>query len=175
MTVFPPERKSVLFVWIEMHDSREWEILRQQISGSHFWFLLKLKHYQRLESIILESSGANSTRWYSKHRVNECRRDFFFSKYPGYQQIKSTMPRYHKTVRKCRISEWNTEVIAQDVFLGSRGKSNLKILELFTTTSLKISHCQDKIGKQANKTPEMTAKKNCIFYYKNVTYRHTSV
>ena len=116
------------------------EILRQQISGSHFWFLLKLKHYQRLESIILESSGANSTRWYSKHRVNECRRDFFFSKYPGYQQIKSTMPRYHKTVRKCRISEWNTEVIAQDVFLGSRGKSNLKILELFTTTSLKISH-----------------------------------
>ena len=64
------------------------------------------------------------------------------------------------------MSEWNTEVIAQDVFLGSRGKSNLKILELFTTTSLKISHCQDKIGKQANKTPEMTAKKIVFFIIK---------
>ena len=73
------------------------------------------------------------------------------------------------------MSEWNTEVIAHDVFLGSRCKSNLKILEFFTITSLKISHCQDKIGKQANKTPEMRAKKKCIFYYKNVKYRYTSV
>lgn len=95
----------------------------------------------------------------------------FLSKYSRYRQSKSTMPWTSQALNKYKISEWNTEVNAQDVSGGSRGKSNLKIYEIFTTASPKISHCQDKI-KTGKQTKNQKWGEKCIFCYKNVKYRH---